>query len=1026
MHPVDTLPKLNRAFGWQPMWSAVTRHSFLLRASLPNGSTPNRSSSAARREIQSGARPPHSKVLACLLVSCCLGASAAKAAIVWDGSGDPTAAGLAFHNPNDSLHIDHDHQGPRPGVLHLDTLASPALGGSVNLPPETAVAELSQERGWFVEARIDVQAHVRHSGGWDWYGAIICARDDHSNMIVSLRRDHSEVGPHGSACTPPDAGGTSHPLIEGYNTIRIERPAGSTMFHLYLNDVLVERTSGVPLDAGAVPNVTVGDGSSGSAGKLDCDYLAINGYVEGRPAVDPAEHVFFEEKIRPLLATHCHECHGENQQKGELRLDSLEALFRGGESGAPVAPGDAAASLLISAVRRESIEMPPEEPLTTEDIDLLVEWIERGAHWPKLAPALEHAANYAVRRLFEPEDLEHWAFQPPARPEVPSVNDTAWPRNPIDHFVLARLEQQGLRPSPRAEKLTLLRRVTYDLTGLPPTPEEIDAFLADEAPEAYVRVVDRLLLSRHFGEQWGRHWLDLARYSDAEGGGSNTPYPLAYRYRDYVIAVMNKDKPFDRFVHEQLAGDLLPASEDAEVEADRFLGTAMLALSPAVAEQKLDTVGSRILSATDQLDVVGQVFLGMSIGCARCHDHPYEPLPTEDFYSLAGIFASTHTAKPGVSNSLDDGKFLTQEVTSGEETFAVMTISDDEMRNVPVLLRGEPEMEGAEVPRRFPRVLAGLDNKLRNPAQSGRLELAHWLTDPEEGMGGLTARLIANRVWHWHLGVGLVADTSNFGRSAVEGPSHPFLLDWMAHFLMDNGWSLKTLHREILLSATYQQSSALAEESSADARIVDVTNRLLWRINRRRLEAEEVRDAILFVGGGLDMTAGGNLLLDVGINDTKMDLTDKDRLIAIAAAVPANMRRTIYLPVIRGDMHIVNMLETFDFPDRFQPAGQRLVSTTAPQSLYLMNNDGVNVESLRLAQTLLDLPDVADEDRITSLYKRLYGRLPSGEEIPAAIEYTQQMENRLTDPEQETNPRLLAWQSLVQAMFAANEFLYVE
>ena len=355
-----------------------------------------------------------------------------------------------------------------------------------------------------------------------------------------------------------------------------------------------------------------------------------------------------------------------------------------------------------------------------------------------------------------------------------------------------------------------------------------------------------------------------------------------------------------------------------------------------------------------------------------------------------------------------------------------MTISDDEMRNVPVLLRGEPETPGLETPRRFPRVLAGLDNKLHNPAQSGRLELAHWLTDPEEGMGGLTARLIANRVWHWHLGVGLVADTSNFGRSAVEGPSHPFLLDWMAHFLMDNGWSLKTLHREILLSATYQQSSALAEASSADARIVDATNRLLWRFNRRRLEAEEVRDAILFVGGGLDMTAGGNLLLDVGINDTKMDLTDKDRLIAIAAAVPANMRRTIYLPVIRGDMHIVNMLETFDFPDRFQPAGRRLVSTTAPQSLYLMNNDGVNVESLRLAQTLLDLPDVADEDRITSLYKRLYGRLPSGEEIPAAIEYTQQMENRLTDPEQETNPRLLAWQSLVQAMFAANEFLYVE
>ena len=959
-------------------------------------------------------------------LACYLCVAPTTAAIIWDGTGDPTAAGLVFHNSGSSFKLDHDNEGPQPGVLHQDTLASPAHGGSVNLDPETAVTELNRQRGWFVEVRVDVHAHVRHRGGWDWYGVNFCARDDLGNMVVSLRRDHSEIGPHGSLSIPPEGGGSQHPLAAGFNTIRIERLAGSSMFNLYLNDVLVERTAGLPLDEGAVPNASIGDGSSGSAGKADWDYFTINDYVAGRSVVDPSEFAFFEKKIRPLLATNCYECHGEQKQEGEFRLDSQSALLQGGENGAAIVPGDAAESLLISAVRRESLEMPPDNSLTSEEIELLVEWIERGAHWPPMAPALERQANHVVRRLFTLEDLEHWAFQRLVRPEVPAVKNTKWPRNPIDHFVLAKLEQHGLSPAPRAEKLTLFRRVTFDVTGLPPTPDEVESHLADESPEAYARVVDRLLESRHYGEQWGRHWLDLVRYSDAEGGGSNTPYPLAYRYRDYVISAFNKDKPYDRFVHEQLAGDLLPASEDAEVEADRFRGTAMLALSPQVAEQKLDTIESRILSAADQLDVVGQVFLGMTIGCARCHDHPYEPLPTEDFYSLAGIFASTHTAKPGVSNSLGDGKFLTREVTTAEGTFLVMTIKDDEMRNVPVLLRGEPEMKGDEVPRRFPRVLAALDNKLSNPEQSGRLELAHWFTDPDDGVGGLTARLIANRVWHWHLGVGLVTDTSNFGRSAESSPSHPWLLDWMAHYLIDNGWSLKALHRTILLSATYQQSSSIADSSAADPQSIDGTNRLLWHFNRRRLEAEEVRDAIMFVGGGLDMTVGGSVLIDVGINDTKLDLTDKDRLVKIAEAVPSNMRRTIYLPVIRGDMHIVNMLETFDFPDRFQPAGRRLVSTTAPQLMYIMNNEGVTVQTERLARSLVDTAEVSDEDRVTSAYKRVYGRLPTEDEVQMAVEYTVEMENLLKSSEAETDPRLLAWQSLVQAMFTANEFLYVE
>ena len=400
----------------------------------------------------------------------------------------------------------------------------------------------------------------------------------------------------------------------------------------------MERSTGVSLDKGAGPDVVMGDGSSGSAGKADWDYLTVNGYVDGRPLVDPAEISFFENEIRPLFATHCLECHGEVQQQGALRLDTRAAALAGGKSGPVIVPGAVADSLLIAAVRRESLEMPPENELNAKEIQRLVEWIERGAHWPKMAPTLEQQANLALRKLFTTKDREHWGFQPPARPAEPVVKNRAWPRHAIDYFVLARLEQKGLAPSARADKLTLLRRVTFDLTGLPPTPEEVDEFLADDSLDGYARVVNRLLESHHYGEQWARHWLDLVRYSDAEGGGSNTPYPLAYRYRDYVIEAFNKDKPYDRFVQEQLAGDLLPASDDAEAEADRFRGAAMLALSPQVAEQNLETIESRILSAADQLDVVGQVFLGLTLGCARCHDHPYEPLPTEDFYSLAGIF----------------------------------------------------------------------------------------------------------------------------------------------------------------------------------------------------------------------------------------------------------------------------------------------------------------------------------------------------------------------------------------------------
>ena len=932
----------------------------------------------------------------------------ASAGLVWNGHGDPREAGLVIRDPHGRLQCDHDQQGDQPGVLHQDTLEPISDSATLRLSPERAIQALNQERGWFVEVRVHA-----HANSGDSYGLFIIARDDRGKVTLFLKPESEAVGPHGSLTI---LAGSKYPLDEGFNTIRVQRPPGGLLLNIYLNDVLVDHVDHSADDDG--PSFSCGDGSSQSGGKADWDYIAVNAEIEGRMSEDPQEIEFFETSIRPLLAAYCYDCHGEREQESGLRLDSLAEILVGGESGPALVPGNAEESLLISAVRRELLEMPPDEPLPDEQIELLTEWVKRGAHWPRLSARLEQQFNEGAGPAFvpKPHELAHWAFQPPIQSELPIVADTTWPQQLIDHFVLAKLKEHQLQPAPPADPLKLLRRATFGLTGLPPTPADIESFLADNSPEAFARVIDRLLASPRYGEHWGRHWLDVVRYADSLGGASNLPFANAFRYRDYVIAALNKDKPFDRFVQEQVAGDLLPPG-DAEGEADRLTGPGVLVLGPSSSKSEIDI-------ANDQISMLSQALLGLNIACARCHDHPYEPLPTEDFYALAGIFTSTQ------ATGGDQGTWFERELTlPGGEQARVLSVKEGTAQNLQIHHRGDPGNLGRDVERRFPLMLAGFEQQPIGNDRSGRLELAQWLTRPDSAGGGLVARVIVNRVWQRHFGTGLVRDPDNFGLSLAEGPSHPALLDWLAVRFMADGWSLKSLQRTLLFSSAYQQSSSNNPKSATPVspgvpQSMDPENRLLWRQHRRRLEAEEIRDAILHVSGRLDLQTGGSLLAELGLGN-KDDLTSKGRTDKIAERYGTMMQRSIYRPIIRTEMHMAELLDTFDFPSRDATTGRRSASTTASQSLLMMNSPFVLEQAGHAADAVLaaEFPD--DAARLRYLHTSFVGRPPHEEETVGALQYLRSYASELSadDP---GSRRAQSWKSLCQAMFMLNEFLYID
>lgn len=960
------------------------------------------------------------------------------------------------------------------------------------------------------------------------------------------------------------------------------------------------------------------------------------------PADEPTGIEFFEKKIRPVFVQHCYECHSANAKavKGGLLLDSRDGWKRGGDSGPALLPNKPQDSLLIKALRHEDgVEMPPKGKLPDEVIADFVKWIELGAPDPRTAPV----QAIARREIDIEAGKEFWCFRPITQPVVPVVKDKSWPSSDIDRFILAKQESVGIRPLGDADRAIWLRRVTFDLTGLPPTSEEMHDFVSDSSPNAREQVVDRLLASPHFGERWGRHWLDIARFAESSGGGRSMILAEAWRYRDYVIRSFNDDKPFDRFVLEQLAGDLLPFDSPSQ-QAEQLVATALLALGPTNYEEQ-DKLALEFDVVDEQIDTLGKAVLGMTIGCARCHDHKFDPIPQRDYYALAGIFRSSHLlihdnvskwlerplpmsaeqsaavkqhelavadlkkqidaakaeekrlAKANSKNPDDDdelpgtprgpislkefagimlddsdakkvgewtnsqfskhyigegyahdgnkdkgqktltftptvpkagvyevrlaynggesratnvpieildldgehdlkinqrtpppidhrfvslGKFrfdesgqwyvlISNEGTNGHvivDALQLLPVDEGRRKNKPVAkvadqtqsardavadvkdlekqlkelndrspyrpmtmaleeakqieetqirIRGNVHSKGEKVSRGFLQVATYGSPTLPPPKESGRRELAEWMTSSSNP---LTARVLANRVWHHLFGDGLVRTVDNFG-STGETPSHPELLDHLATRLMTDGWSVKSLVREIVLSRTYGLSSSefrvpssegTAENSSTRNSAVDPENRLLWRQNRRRHSAEAIRDAMLLTSDSLDRMMFGRTL-----RNPKQDGPNAN--IGEMTYVFDDTRRSVYTPILRN--RLLELFEAFDFADPNLSIGRRNITTVPTQALYLMNSPFVLDQSRDATRELLSQSELTDEQRVVAAYRTTLGRDPTPRELKISV--------RVVSPSAEnTTPSPIAWERLFQALFASVDFRYLE
>ena len=781
----------------------------------------------------------------------------------------------------------------------------------------------------------------------------------------------------------------------------------------------------------------------------------------------PEAVAFFEKKIRPVLVDKCYQCHSEKAEKlrGNLFLDTREGTRKGGDLGPSVVPGNLKDSLLIEAINHKSehLKMPPKQKLPDDVIADFEKWVYMGAPDPR-----DGAAKIVRHDIDIEKGRQWWAFQAPKKTPPPAVKDAAWPRSEIDRFLLAGLEAKGLTPVGDAERHTLLRRVYFDLIGLPPAPEEVEAFLQDTSANALEKVVDKLLASPRFGERWGRHWLDVARFAESSGKAANFAYPHAWRYRDYVIAAFNADKPFDQFIREQLAGDLLPAKDDKQ-KADQLVATGFLAIGSKNHNERLPLQFQMDL-VDEQIDATSVAFLGMTVACARCHDHKFDPIPTKDYYALAGIFRSTTTCygtirtvqcnhpSPLVSLPKDAGVSaglppLTKEARTQIEKQAaefredykkqgsagVISVAGAIIRlrfqnlesrfslyeadGTPKLLamgvretrlpedsklyvRGELDQPGEKIKRGIPQVMTTKQPTIGKG--SGRLELANWIASSENP---LTARVMANRVWLHLFGRGLVATPDNFGTTGQK-PSNPELLNYLAVSFAENGWSVKKLIRTIVLSRAYQQSTEFVAKNDE----IDPDNALIWRSSRRRLEAEALRDAMLAVSGKLSLTApmgspitpNGEGTVLISFRVRPVDTFSKEAY------------RSVYLPIVR-DL-LPESMSLFDFPDPTLIAGERAVTTVPAQSLYLMNNPFVISQAETVAEKLLATGD-NDAERLTRAYKLFLCRPPTERESSSALQFVSQYEKAAAaEKVKPAKTRQAAWSALCQSLFASTEF----
>ena len=747
---------------------------------------------------------------------------------------------------------------------------------------------------------------------------------------------------------------------------------------------------------------------------------------------------FFESKIRPVLATHCFECHG-HKDKGGLKLDSREAILQGGDSGPAIVPGKPQNSLLMTAVQHADpeLEMPPKKKLPPEAIADLSQWIRAGAVWPE-----GKALGFATGEITA-EQRKHWAYQPLKG----NAAQTPAGKNFIDAHVRGRLKEQGLQSVDLADRRTLIRRVTFNLTGLPPTPMEVEAFLKDQKADAWYRVVERLLASPRYGERWGRHWLDLVRYADTAGDAGDYPIPEAYKYRNYVIDAFNKDKPYNQFVREQIAGDQLHA-ENEEQRWEQTIATGYIAISRriGVSPHKL-----RHITIEDTLNNLGKTFLGLTIGCARCHDHKFDPIPTADYYALYGIFDSSVYPHAGAEHSphrhsfvyrmgkakadevlkpfrsklepwnkkerdqfnlyqsfqreVVTGSITRQSVWAGLEgirarraevakTFPnsdiAYAIVDGSASDVSIHKQGNPRDLGPKVRRGFLQILGGQQLQ-ENTKGSGRLELANWLTSSAEP---LLARVIVNRIWHYHFGRGLVSTPSDFGVRGT-APTHPVLLDMLAQYFIKSGWSMKKMHRLILDSETYR----MAATEHAGNLAKDPDNHFLWRANRRRLDAEELRDSLLTFSAQLDITPGGR-------HPFPHRLTYFYRQHEPFQEKYVSNKRSIYQMQQRIQKN--PYLDMFDGPDGGLHLGDRKASVTTLQALYFMNSKFIHEQAEAITERL------PEEHKVEYLYELVFNRRAEEKELEFAESYFAKDNSRQR------------WAGYVRSMLSSNEFLFVD
>lgn len=882
------------------------------------------------------------------------------------------------------------------------------------------------------------------------------------------------------------------------------------------------------------------------------------------PKVSPEQLDFFERKIRPALIEHCYECHAAGAKiiQGGLRLDYRAGMMKGGDTGPAVVAGDVAQSLLIKALRHDGLEMPPRGKLADSVIADFEAWVAMGAPDPR-----DEELPVISRGIDIEEGRQFWSFRQVSDPALPEVKDRSWPLDPIDHFVLAKQESAGIRPVADADRYAWLRRVTLDLTGLPPTPGEIEAFVNDRSPEAYVAVVDRLLDSKAFGQRWARHWLDLTGYADMMGTSNNVYAEHAWRYRDYVIDAFNSDKPFDTFVREQVAGDLMPAGSTRQ-RAEQIVATGFLMVGdveivePDKAKLEADHVDT-------QVNKIGMAFLGMTLGCVRCHDHKFDPITLDDYYGIAGMLRSspsTHKITFGVWSMLNATELpeTPEEIEERQQVEAEVADQVTEMRcqryaselekrevaselkgldeaiklaaeeqakqkeeaskaaaseqpkdgskrdqpnegpnetqpaeptadrlamleadkveltkrqdaitarirkldseiehadffaskvpkafamrdgerpeDMPVYIRGNPYAPGRVVPRGTLRVASWGAFPAIPAGQSGRMQLADWLADPNNP---LTPRVAVNRIWQKLFGEGIVRSVDYFGTRG-ELPSHPELLDHLATRFVRGGWSQKGLIRAIVLSRTYRIGST----NDAAALAIDPDNRLLWRMHRQRLDAEAIRDMLLAVSGELIGEGGGPALVLEKVENC-------GGLVRMGVNPPSyshrqsrpgqEFQRSIYLPVMRTNTTSLDRIRThFDYVNPAQIAGQRPQTVVPTQALFLMNNDLFRKRAEALAKRLIDEHGDTDK-RIEQLWMRVFNRVVTDSERQFAAAFLDGVmspagdqvavvgvscEGEANEKAKEAGPAAAAldvtsaWVELCHSLLASNEFIF--